>query len=173
MTGDGRALRTDAAEMRRAFDQTFAAPEPPPAGASDDFLAVRVGGHPLALRVLELARVETRRKVVALPGSDPWLLGLVTALGKVVPVYSLELVLGLPATPAAKPWLAVCGREAQFGLAFDALEGYFRVPRADVLGATDPQAYARQAVRAAGTLWPVVALPAVAAAIRERAAGGA
>jgi chemotaxis signal transduction protein len=159
-------FRTNAAEMRRAFDQTFAAPEPPPAGESDDFLAVRVGGRPFALPVLELVRIESRRKVVALPGSNPWLLGLASTQGKVVPVFSLELVLDLPATPAAKPWLAICSREEPFGLAFEALEGYARTPRAEVLGATGPDAH--RAVRAVGALRPVVSLAAVTAAVRGK-----
>ncbi|MBN9519073.1 chemotaxis protein CheW [bacterium] len=162
-------LGAAAAGMRRAFDQTFAAPEPPPAGESDDFLAVRVGGRPFAVPVLDLARVESRRKVVALPGSHPWLLGLASTQGHVVPVFSLELVLGLPATPVAKPWLVVCGRDEPFGLAFEALEGYTRVPRAAVLGAAEPDA--PRAVHAAGGLRPVVSLSAVAAAVRSVVSG--
>ena len=164
-------FRADAAEMRRAFDQTFAAAEPSTAGESDDFLAVRVGGRPFVLPVLDLVRIETRRKVVALPGSNPWLLGLASTQGQVVPVFSLELVLGLPATDAAKPWLAVCSRDDPFGLAFEALEGYARIPRAEVLGATGADTHhghAQRAVRAAGTLWPVVSLVSVTAAVRGK-----
>lgn len=175
-SADGHARdRVEAAEMRREFDRQFAAPEPPPAGACDDFLAVRAGGHPLALRVLELVRIEARRKVVALPGTDPWLLGLASVLGSVVPVYSLELALGMPGTPAAKPWLAICGRDVPFALAFEALEGYFRIPRAEVLGAGEAGAgpgRAQRAVRSGGVLWSVVSVAAVAAAVRDRAAAG-
>lgn len=158
------ALTDAAAEMRRAFDQTFAAPEPPPAGETDDFLMVRVGGRPYALRVLELVRIEGQRKVLSLPGSSPWLLGLASAQGKIVPVYSLELVLGLPATTAVKTWLAICGREVQFGLAFDVLEDYVRIPRSEIFGAAEPNA--QQAIRAAGALWPIVSLTSVTAAVR-------
>ena len=166
----------DVAELRRVFDQTFAAPEPPPPGETDDFLLVRAGGRPFALRVLELARLEGRRRVVALPGSNPWLLGLATVQGQVVPVYRLEAVLGAPGGDAPSPWLVICGGGAPLGLAFGALEGYARVPRAEVLGGAEPEARAPQAVRAAGALWPVVSLAAVAATVRglvsnRRAAG--
>ncbi|HEX4612060.1 MAG TPA: chemotaxis protein CheW [Urbifossiella sp.] len=163
-TDDDGRVRGDAAEMRRAFDRLFAAPDPPAAGETEDFVAVRVGGRPFALRVVELARVEVRRKVTTLPGAAPGLLGLVSVRGQIVPAFSLELALGLPATPAAKPWLAVAAGEPPFGLAFDALDGYLRVPRADVLGGDGPGAPA--VVRAAGELRPVVSMAAVLAAVR-------
>jgi chemotaxis signal transduction protein len=164
--------RTDVAAMRQEFDRTFAVPESSAVGACDDFLAIRVCGHPFALRVLDLTRIETHRKVVALPESNPWLLGLASSQGKIVPVYSLALVLDLPVSSAGKSWLAICGREVQLGLAFDSLEGYFRIPRAEVLGAPETvehRSHAQQTVRAAGTLWSVVSLTSVLAAIRERA----
>jgi chemotaxis signal transduction protein len=156
----------DAAEMRRAFDETFAAPEPLAAGECDDFLSVLVGGHSFALPVRELARIEGRRTVVALPGSNPWLLGLASTQGRVVPVFSLELVLGLSATAAAKPWLAICGREELFGLAFEVLEGYARIPRADILGAEGAES--QRAVSVGGSIRPVVAVASITAAIRGK-----
>ncbi|VTR92559.1 chemotaxis protein : Putative chemotaxis signal transduction protein CheW OS=Actinoplanes friuliensis DSM 7358 GN=AFR_25675 PE=4 SV=1: CheW [Gemmata massiliana] len=163
-------LRDDVEQMRRSFDQVFAAPDPPPAGERDDFVAVRVGGRPFALRVAELVRIEAGRKIVALPGGDPWLLGLAACQGKLIPVYSLELALG-DRTTGENTWLGICGREDPLGLAFGALEGYFRVPRADVYGpgeAGSQQNDAHRSVSIGGALRTVVHLPSVLAAIRER-----
>ena len=107
--------------------------------------------------------------MVALPGAHPRLLGLVSARGKLVPVYSLELALGLPAQSPEKPWVAICGRgETQFGLAFDSLEGYVRVARAEILGTGGPDAgrtHAHLAVRVAGEPRPVIHLPSVLASL--------
>lgn len=167
-TAENTPPRKDVATMRREFDQFFVAPDPLAAAATDDFVAVRVGGQPFALRVSELAWVETRRKIVALPGSRSELLGLVSTRGKFVPVFSLELMLGLPATLGAKSWVAICAGEQQFGLAFEALEGYFRVPRADVLGARGANEDRKeQAVRVAGEVRPVVSVASIQVAIRE------
>jgi len=163
----------DVVRMRWEFDQLFAAPEPPPAPESDDFLAIRTGSQPFALRVSELAWIEAHRKVVALPSSHPSLLGLVNARGQLVPVYTLELLLGLPATPVAKPWIAIHDRSTPFGLAFEVLERYIRLPCGEVLGhssETQP-GHTRQALRVAGEIWPVIHLPALLAVVRERTGG--
>jgi chemotaxis signal transduction protein len=158
-------------EMRRAFDLAFAAPVAAPVADLDDFIAIRVGARPLAFRVVELVRLEVGCKVVALPTDNPWLRGLATIQGKLIPVYDLELALGFGQAPGERSWLALCGREEPFGLAFDALEGYFRVSRTEILGigtAESAQKREHQAVRGAGEVRPVVHLPSILAAIRAR-----
>lgn len=172
MTNSEQSDRSiDVARMRWEFDQLFAAPELPPAPESDDFLAIRTGGHPFALRVSELAWMESHRKVVALPSSHPSLLGLVNARGQLVPVHALELLLGLPATPAPKPWIAIHDRSTPFGLAFEVLGRYIRIPRAEVLGNSSEThtVHTRQALRVAGEVWPVIHVPSLLTVVRERA----
>jgi hypothetical protein len=50
----------------------------------------------------------------------------------VVPVYALAGLLGYGETRTATPWLAQCGRPEPVALAFEQLEGFFRVPRTDL-----------------------------------------
>jgi len=161
----------NAGEMRQAFDQVFAAPDLIETTDYDDFLAIRVGRRPFALRVTELARIEVGRKIVALPGGDTWLLGLANSQGKLTPVYSLEFALGFDRTISQKNWLAICGREEQLGLVFDALEGYLRIPRKDIFStgaAESKRKHDQYTVRGGGELRPVVHLPSIVAAVRER-----
>ena len=158
-------------EMRRAFDDVFAAPAYAPTADVDDFLTIRVGGRPFVLRVVELVRIEIGCKIVALPADNLWLLGLASIQGKLIPVYDLELALGFGRAPGEKNWIAICGREEPLGLAFDTFEGYFRVPRTEIFGvgpSEHAQKHQQQAVRDAGEVRPVVHLPSILAAIRAR-----
>lgn len=159
------------AELRQSFDQLFAAPDQTRAGDIDDFLSIRVGARPFALRVCELARIEVGRKLVQLPGGDPWLLGLTNCQGKLVPVHSLELALGFERTPGNKAWLIICGREEPLGLAFDGLDEYLRIPQSQVFStgaAESSRKNAQQAIHGGGELRPVIHLPSIVAAVRKR-----
>lgn len=163
--------RENAVEMRRAFDSAFAAPASAPIADVDDFVAIRVGARPFAFRVVELVRLEVGCKIVALPADNPWLRGLANIQGKLIPVYDLELALGFGQVPGERKCLALCGREEPLGLAFDTLDGYFRVPQTEIFGigaAEDAQKHQQQAVRGAGEVRPVVDLPSILAAIRAR-----
>jgi purine-binding chemotaxis protein CheW len=158
-------FRDEAERMRRDFDRLFATPDPPPPAETGDFVGVLVGGRPFALRVAELARIEACRKIVPLPGGRPPFLGLTSLRGRLVPVFDLETVLGLPPTVVVRRWVAVCENEAPLGFVFGELDGYLRVPQSDVLGVrpelSGPQAH--QAVREAGGVRPVIHLPSLRA----------
>lgn len=163
--------RESVEEMRRAFDSSFAAPASASIADVDDFIAIRVGTRPLAFRVVELVRLEVGCKIVALPADNPWLRGLASIQGKLIPVYDLELTLGFDQAPGERNWLALCSRGEPFGLAFDTFEGYFRVPRTEIFGvgpSEHAQKHQQQAVRDAGEVRPVVHLPSILAAIRAR-----
>jgi chemotaxis signal transduction protein len=162
--------RLKAEEMRRAFDQAFASPDRTQSAAIDDLLAIRVAGRPFALRLNEIARIEFGNAIVPVSGSDPWLLGLANVQGKLVPIHSLEKALGLESTMGNR-WLAVAGRDEQFGLAFEAFEQYLRIPRTEFFktaAADSHEMHGQVAVRGAGELRPVIDLSSVAAAIRGR-----
>jgi len=163
-TPDDR-FREEAERMRREFDRLFAAPDPPPTAETVDFVAIRIGGRPFALRVAELDRIEACRKVVPLPGGQSPFLGLASLRGRLVPVFDLESVLGLPPAATVHRWAAVCGNEAPLGFVFGELDGYLRVTQSDVLGVrpepTGPPAH--QAVREATGLRPVIPLPSLMA----------
>lgn len=158
------------AEMRRAFDQVFAAPALPPADDREAFLAIRVAGRPFVLRVAELRRLEPSRKIVSLPGGTATLLGLAGIQGRLTPVYSLAEILELGASIGESCWIAVCGQEPELlGLSFEEFERYLQVPRtALVLGAAEAGLALPQAVREAETVRPILHLPAILAQIRQR-----
>jgi chemotaxis signal transduction protein len=90
------------AELRRAFDDSFAQPPPPAPGPGDwvEFLLIQAGEQPYALRIGELSGLESDRKIVPLPAAPgstaPWLLGLCAVRGQLAPVFDLAAILGLP-----------------------------------------------------------------------------
>jgi len=124
----------NAAELRQEFDQVFAVSDVIRTHAIDDYLGIRVGTRSVVVRVVELTRIEFGGKIVTLPGGNPWLLGLTNSQGRLIPVYSLKLALGLDHSLGESNWLAICGRDEPIGFAFDLFEGYLRVPQSDVLG---------------------------------------
>lgn len=160
--------RLDAKELRQIFDQTFAEPDRRHEVAVEDFLAIRLGVRRFALRVAELTRIEVDRKLVPLPGADPWLIGLTNCQGKLVPVHSLELVLKLEQTDLDKRWLLIHGQTDPLGLVFDLLEGYVRVPKNEIIAAGSSE-FLKSAVRdGSGELRPVINLPSVLDAVQRR-----
>ncbi len=118
-----------AASMKAAFDETFARSPHALETATEDLLAIRIGGDPYALRVRELTALLVDRRVVPVPSPRPELLGLAGVRGALVPVYGLSSLLGYGTNGAAMRWLAVCGRAQSVGLAFDELESFLRLPR--------------------------------------------
>jgi hypothetical protein len=169
MSRPGETLHAKAAQLRRAFDRSFAEAVLPAATAFDDFLAIRLRDDAHLLRLEEVARLLPLRALTRFPGTAPGWLGLAGMAGAVVPVYDLGLLLGYAA--AAPPrWMALC-RAAPVALAFDAFEGQFRHPRApDALPGPAPQG---ELLRTAGQVRPVVSLGAIIAAIRSLAPEGA
>jgi chemotaxis signal transduction protein len=117
-----------AAELRAAFDDAFGRPAALTEGATEDLLPIRVAADLYALRIPELTGLLVKRRVVPLPSRRAELVGLCGVRGELVPVYSLSLLLGYGAEPAAK-WLAVCGTPRPVALAFDEIDGFLRLPR--------------------------------------------
>jgi chemotaxis signal transduction protein len=158
-------MRTTASKLKQAFDASFAEPPRAEREATEDFLAVRIGGDPYAIRVAEILGLYADRKVVPVPTSTPELLGLVGLRGAVVPVYDLRVLLGYPGG-AAPRWLILCGAPPA-GLAFDAFETHERVARADVLPAVDPgrRRHTAGAFRAGQGARTIISIAAVLEAI--------
>ena len=82
--------------LRRAFDATFAAPPADAQGAMEDFLAIRIAGHPHAISVAHVARLVTTPKIVHVPSGRPAVLGVAAIRGALVSVHSLGILLGYP-----------------------------------------------------------------------------
>jgi chemotaxis signal transduction protein len=156
-------------ELRRAFDSAFAA-EPAALEERIDLIALRAAGRSYAVRIAEVSSVLAAGAVVPLPCEEPALLGLGAVRGTPIPVYDLAALLGDGAAKAPR-WMVLSHGPDRLALAFDELEGYLRVPVADV-AAAPPDPADRQAsgelVRAGGSLRPVVSVASVVRRVKQR-----
>jgi chemotaxis signal transduction protein len=165
------AGKSSAELLREAFDRSFAEPPPAPRDDWEGLLAVRCGGQPHAIRVRDVAGIAAGRTVVPAPSPLPELVGLAGFRGRVAPVYDLGSLLGHGASDTLH-WCVLVGSADLVALAFELLEAHVRVPRSapsDSARHAEPEA--RQAVRIAGALRPIIDIPAVLATLRERGAG--
>jgi len=129
MTEKTGTLTARAAELRRAFDQTFAtAPDLAPVETAD-FLAIRIGDDRWAIEISEISGLYPCQSLTPLPGRSSFLLGLTGLRGAVLPVYDLHALLSYRAE-AQPRWLVVAAK-ARLCLGFAVLDGYQRVPRKD------------------------------------------
>jgi chemotaxis signal transduction protein len=132
--GNGHSEK--ARRMREEFDGSFALPARDGATESADLLAIGVHGDGFALRVLDIAGIAAGKKILPLPGAPAALLGLSGIRGALVPVWDLATLLGYGVggvTRREPRWLVLGPGEAPWALAFEEFEGYFRVPRSDLL----------------------------------------
>jgi purine-binding chemotaxis protein CheW len=165
---DGGAI---AAELRAAFDATFARPLPSAGDAPVALLAIRVGGEPAALRVLETAGLMPARRIVPVPSRRPELLGVSGIRGAVVPIYGLARLLGR-GDDGEPRWvvLASAGPEERIGLAVATFERHLVVPGDRLRPAAAPgvHAHATELVHAEGAPRPVLSIPSLVRAITGR-----
>ena len=115
-----------AAQLRRAFDQSFAEAARTETAALVDFLAIRQGADPHALRLADIAHVLPLSTITRFPSQLPELLGVIGFRGAIVPVYDLRMLLGYVRQEPAR-WLVITAAWP-LALAFDAFDGHVRVP---------------------------------------------
>lgn len=165
-------LSEKVAELRRVFDAARAIPFSDGAvEQTDNLLAMRISGDAYAIRVSEIAGLATGRKVVAVPGPIPELLGLAGIRGRLVPVYSLSGLLGYGLHAEQPRWLALCGVEERFALAFQELEGYLRISQEELYSVEQNDAmrmHVKQLARGPGVVRPVVNIALLRESIQER-----
>lgn len=161
------ASRVSAVEALRAeFDAAFAAP---PRGARRDLvplLAIRAGGAPVAVRVLDTAGLLPAKVVVPAPSRRPEVLGVCGHRGAVLPVFSLARLLGRAEEGEAPRWMLLAGREERVALAFAAVEGHVLVvPAALQRAAGEAVGHLAEIVEIEGAGRPVVSIPSLLRAI--------
>jgi len=165
-----------AAQLRQDFDQSFAQAPQEAAAAMEDYLAIRLGADPHALRLAEIASLAPLEAPTRVPGPCPELLGLTGFRGRLVPVYDLRALLG-HAAPALPRW-RVIALAWPVALAFDGFEGHLRLPRqaaAPAQGKERAQLHVREVLHAgeAGAgVRPIVSLESVLETIRVAARPG-
>jgi len=130
MTAETSSHSKTVADLRREFDNTFAAPLAGPREDRESLIALRVAGQAFAVRTLHVNGVAKRRRIVPLPSRVPGLLGITTLRGALLPVYDLAALLGLPAGAGEGTWLLLARNETPIGLVFDEFEGQVEIERA-------------------------------------------
>jgi len=170
MSGDATALTERVRGLRDAFDRSFAEPLRSAPARFEHLLAIRVAGEPYAVRLEEIAGLHAGWPVTAVPSPSPALLGIAGFRGSLVPVYDLSVLLGLTAPPTPR-WIALSTGRTRVAFAFAGLDGHLQVAP-DTL-ATEPGAATggrrgRAVLGWAGSVWTVLCLPELVAAIRSR-----
>jgi len=121
------------AELRREFDNTFAAPPAGPVEGRESLITLRVAGEALAVRTLHVTGVAKLRRILPVPTHVPGLLGITAIRGTLLPVYDLATLLGFPAAAREGCWLMLAGAETPVGLLFDEFESQVEIERACLL----------------------------------------
>jgi purine-binding chemotaxis protein CheW len=158
-----------AAELRDAFDRSFALVARPPAGAAESLLRIRVGADPYILRLGGLSGLFADKKITRLPSPVSQLLGIAGFRGAVLPIYDLGMLLGT-AKAAAPRWMVVTAA-ARIGLAFDGFDGYLSIQDAVVVpeARTDTcEGHVREILHTEVTR-PIIDLPSILEAIARLA----
>jgi chemotaxis signal transduction protein len=168
----GERMGNAAAKLRDAFDASFAALPVAGAAAVHDYLAIRVGGDPYAIRLGEIAGLHRDRRVVPVVCEAPEVLGIIGLRGAIVPVYDLRTLLGYPKGESGR-WLVIAhAPSSAVAFAIDQFESHLRVSdAAEERAGMDDHAsrHLRGAVRGGDVVRPLIDLSSVIEAITQRA----
>lgn len=157
--------------LRANFDRGFAEPVREMLRETDDFLAIRVGGDPYALRLAEITRVFVDRRITPVPSRAAHLLGVAGFRGALVPIYDLAAVLRRPST-AAPRWTIIVDAPTPLGLGFEHFESHRRVDRASVVvdsRSGEGRSYTRAALHDDGVVRPILDLRSIFDSLKEGA----
>lgn len=161
-----------AADLRAAFDRSFAEPARLDTEPTDDLLAIRIASEPYAIRCAQIAGLFADKKITRVPSRAAALLGIGGFRGAIVPVYSLAALLGHP-MPATPRWVVIASG-APAALAFEVLVGHLRISRTQIVpqdAGERARRYVHELVREQDRVRAIVHLPAVLDAIREQGPG--
>jgi purine-binding chemotaxis protein CheW len=167
------ALPDRLAELRHAFDASFARPPPDEPAELTDLLAIEAGGRAYVVGLAALAGLVADRPVTRMPGAPPDFLGVVGLRGQLVPVYDLAVLVGGRGVATDAPrWLLLAAGSPALGFAVDRIDGHLRVTDDAIAGparaASPPDA--GTIVRTAAGPRPLIDLAAARAAIAARTA---
>lgn len=166
--------RNKAAQLRQAFDHSFALPPSADSPEVQDLLMIRVAGDPYAIRLLDITEIVTGRSVVSVPTIKPGLLGLAGIRGGIVPVFCLSSILGYGPASGSPRWMVLCGAEEPIALAFSDFEGYLRLPTSalhadeNFSATTAKTKYVSQVARTTDGVRAVISIQLIMATIRNR-----
>jgi purine-binding chemotaxis protein CheW len=171
VSGDDDVL--DAAELRRRFDESFAAPPAARAADLERLLLLRIAGEGYALALAEVAGLAAGRTITRIPSRIPEVLGLAALRGIIFPVLDLAALLGHGGSGGQPRWLVIVRGLEPLALGFDGFERYLELPRAELHGVAsqDPAAsrsYVHALARARDQLWAVLDLASLSETVRRK-----
>ena len=164
-------VESKAAELRQAFDLSFALPPPQASQEVEDLLTIRVAGDPYAIRLSDIVGIVAGRRVIPVPTVTLDLLGLAGLRGDVVSVFGLASILGYGQAPGSPRWMILCGAEEPIALAFSDFEGYLRLPKSSLHADENlrtTRQYVNQVASTEAGARAVINIPLVVATIRNR-----
>lgn len=172
MTNNENAIGGRAQALRQAFDDSFTRAPTVFEGTTEAFLAIEIAGDGYALRLPQVAGLHADKRVTALPGDVPELLGLANFRGVLVPVYDLRVLLGYPAGPTPR-WMVLAASAMPVGLAFDRFEGHLALSDAEIVhegGAQNarPQVHLVEVLRVGDKPRKIIDLNAMVESISQR-----
>ena len=169
MTDIEANLSERTADLRRAFDQSFAEPIRTDMRETIDLILIRLGEDPHAIRMTEIAGLFADVRITPCPSPISELRGLAGFRGTLTPVYDLGGLLGCPTSSAR--WMVLSEGRA-LALTFDEFDGHFRAAPAAIVSQQGSSAspFVRAIARQADLAWPVIDIPSVVAAIKARSA---
>ncbi len=126
-SGGGFALATEESVLRAIDAQKAARP-------TRAVLTFIVGGETYGVEILSIREIIKLREVTEVPRTPPFLIGVITVRGVVIPVVDLRLRLKLPATPPTRAAriLVVVKDGEPFGLLVDAVSGVVRLAESEI-----------------------------------------
>ena len=158
-----------AAELRLAFDQSFADPIQEVSRDTVDFISLSLAGDAHAILTADIAGLFVDVKVTPCPSPLAELRGIAGFRGTLTPVYDLGALLGYPMSSGR--WL-VLAKGGALAFAFDGFDGHFRVEYAAIATheGTSSARHVHEIARQAERAWPVIDIPSALRAIKARAA---
>jgi len=130
MSDSARRMQLSCGELREAFDRSFSSLPSPERAGFENILGIHVANGSYALRLSEITSVMRSGTILPIPSKSGCLMGVIGIEGRVVPVFSLALLLGY-ASPEKAEWLVLCGAKS-IALCFGEMEGYLQAPAADI-----------------------------------------
>lgn len=155
-------------DLRRAFDDSFAAP-PRSSSGTEALLAIRTGAGRFLVPLGEIAGVHRALDIVPLPRAIPGLLGVAGIRRRPVAVYSAASLLGAAGDRPAR-WLLVAREDPSLALAVEELEGTLHASPAEIQPLrAGPGEHVTRVLEEGGEPWGVLSLASLVALARSRA----
>lgn len=110
--------------LRSEFDSSFARPWTPSRAQTEAILCFTAQGGKFAAPLTTLQSVARAGAIVPVPSQASALLGITVLRAKLLPVFSVAALLGMPSANSEVSWLAVLRGPRAAALALDSLAGY-------------------------------------------------